>query len=139
MRSVKKSTWIIFLTCLFCFISALVYYIISARESFYQNDCGTSIAYGNKDILILAIMFFFFLMMSIYFIYQDSKKASYNRIGYWTLVLNGAIGGIYCLSTGIKKALKGTTCDIYFVLMALSILICVLGIALILDSKRKYM
>lgn len=137
MRSVKKSTWIIFLTCFFCFISALVYYIISAKESFYQDDCGTSIAYGNKDILILAIMFFFFLMMSIYFIYQDSKKASYNRIGYWTLVINGAIGGIYCLSAGIKKALKGTACDVYFVLMAFGILICVLGIALVLDSKRK--
>lgn len=137
MKSIKKSTWALSSVSLFCFVASLVYYIISAVESFYQDDYGTSVSYGNKDLLILVIITFFFLMMSVYFIYQDTKKAGYNNVGFWTLVFNSVIGGIYCLSTGIKKAVKGTPCDIYFVLLGLCLLICLLGVTLVLDSKSK--
>jgi len=120
----------------YVFISALVYYIISAVESYYDDGFGVSIAYGNKDILMICIMSLFVIALGILYIYEAKKSVKYSYVTNLVISLDGALGFFYFLAMAIKKSIKGETNSVYYVLAGLGLLVLLAGAFFLLEERK---
>ncbi len=62
------------------FISALVGYILTALDSYYDDGFGLSISYGSKDLLMITIISFLMVIFGFYLLinyFQKKKEIDY--------------------------------------------------------------
>lgn len=74
------------------FISALVGYILTALDSYYDDGFGLSISYGSKDLLMITIISFLVMIFGFYLLvnYLQKKK----EIDYLPALFIGVLSAI---------------------------------------------
>lgn len=86
----------------------LIYYIISAVKATSSDEYGASIAGGNRDYLVLAIVLLFLGAYGIYCIVLAKKKKSENLYYFpFLLTADGGIGFFYFLGVAIGNGQEG--------------------------------
>jgi len=67
----------------------LGFYIAGAISNYYDDGQGISIAYGEKTLLILSVIFLFLVLFGIYMLYKNRKKetVSFSLTGMLLLVI----------------------------------------------------
>ncbi len=89
-------------------LSFLAYYIKSAIEGTYVDSYGSSYFYGQKNYLVLAIIFLFVAAYGVYSLVVFLRKKSENPMYFPAIIaIDGAIGFFYFLGECIKNGLKG--------------------------------
>ncbi len=91
-------------------ICFLVYYIISAIEATSGDEYGASIAGGNRDLLVLSIIFLFLGAYGLYCLLFALKKKTENPCYFPFLLMSiGAIGFFYFLGVAISNGQEGVS------------------------------
>lgn len=98
------------LSGLYSGICLLVYYIISAVKATSGDEFGTSIAGGNRDLLVLSIILLFIGAYGIYCLILSKKKKTENPYYFpFLLTAIGGIGFFYFLGVTIGNGQEGTS------------------------------
>lgn len=90
------------------FVASLVGYIITAINSYYDDGYGLSISYGNKDLLILTIVFLLMLSLGLILTFNVKKgKKIEAYISPLFMLVQAMLFSVYLLCTLLKPIIKG--------------------------------
>lgn len=100
------------------FAVSLTFYIISAVQSAYGDEYGTSLSYGNRDLLVLSLLSLCLVALGIALVREGKlgKDSPLAEPGVFSLM--GSLATLYTLGRGIKLAIKGSDSALYFCLFA---------------------
>lgn len=104
---------------LFSFVPALVGYILTAIDSYYDDGFGLSISYGSKDLLMLTIISFLVIVYGLYLLINSLQNKK--EIPYLSSIFTGFISFlilVFFLSYIFKPIIKGKVeIDLPYIMM----------------------
>lgn len=89
------------------FLLALVAYIITAINGYYPDDYGVSFLYGNKDLLVITMVFFVVTLLGVLLLMNVLKKKTQEQLFPIFLTAASAIFGMFMLSSVLKPIVEG--------------------------------
>lgn len=104
---------------LFSFVPALVGYILTAIDSYYDDGFGLSISYGSKDLLMLTIISFLVILYGLYLLINSLHNKK--EIPYLSSIFTGFISFlivVFFFSYIFKPIIKGEVeIDLPYIMM----------------------
>jgi hypothetical protein len=88
------------------FIVSLVFYIISAVQSAYDDGYGVSLSYGDKSLLTIVIVSLIVIGLGIAYFYESKKGSEIVGLTSGVLSLIAFYIGTYSLTIAIKQNIK---------------------------------
>lgn len=133
----KKTNIFIVLIGLVGFLICASVYIASAIKSFEADGFGFSIAYGNKDYFMWAILFLVLFFIGLVRIVNSLKRVENRYFDGAMVGLIGLIGTCFYLSVFINKLIEKASFYHSLSLFVIFGLIIGLGISMLADKKTK--
>lgn len=107
------------------FLFALIAYIITAINGYYPDDYGVSFLYGNKDLLVITMVFFVVTLLSVLLLMNVlKKKKTQEQLFPIFLTAASAIFGMFMLSSVLKPIVEGNAVvDLAYIISIVSTLL----------------